>query len=163
MERFDPESFLALIEKFRITHTQVVPTMFSRMLKLPEHMRRRYDLSSLRVVLHAAAPCPPQVTEQMIEWWGPIIHEYYGATEGMGFAACSTAEWLSHRGTVGKVLLGELHELDENLHPSPKGEAGELWFKIASPFVYFNDPERTQATRSADGTMSTVGDADPTG
>jgi long-chain acyl-CoA synthetase len=105
MERFEPEHFLALIEKYRITHTQVVPTMFSRMLKLPEQVRRRYDLSSLRVALHAAAPCPSQVKEQMIEWWGPIIHEYYGATEGMGFAACNTAEWLSHRGSVGKVLL----------------------------------------------------------
>jgi long-chain acyl-CoA synthetase len=158
MERFDPEDFLALIERYRVTHTQVVPTMFSRLLKLPELVRNRYDLSSLRVVLHAAAPCPIQVKEQMIDWWGPIIHEYYGATEGMGFAACNTAEWLSHRGTVGKVLLGELHVLDENLSPSPKGKPGELWFKTASPFVYFKDSERTLATRSSDGTMSTVGD-----
>ncbi|HVQ04813.1 MAG TPA: AMP-binding protein, partial [Burkholderiaceae bacterium] len=87
-----------------------------------------------------------------------IIHEYYGATEGLGFTACNTAEWLAHRGTVGKVLLGELHVLDENRQPAPKGEPGELWFKTASPFVYFNDPERTQASRSSDGTMTTVGD-----
>ena len=158
MERFDAENFLALIEKCQVTHTQVVPTMFSRLLKLPAHVRKRYDLSSLCVVLHAAAPCPRPVKEQMIEWWGPIIHEYYGATEGMGFAACDTAEWLSHRGTVGKVLLGELHVLDENLRPAPKGQPGELWFKTAAPFVYFRDPERTQATRSPDGTLSTVGD-----
>jgi long-chain acyl-CoA synthetase len=158
MEHFDPARYLALVERFRITHTQLVPTMFSRMLKLPEAERRRHDLSSLKIAIHAAAPCPVQVKEQMIDWWGPIIHEYYGATEGMGFTACDTAQWLAHRGTVGKVLLGELHVLDESMNPSPKGQPGELWFKMGSPFVYFNDAERTQATRSADGTMSTVGD-----
>jgi long-chain acyl-CoA synthetase len=158
MEHFDPEQYLALVEKYRITHTQLVPTMFSRMLKLPPEVRKRYDLSSLQVVVHAAAPCPVPVKEQMIDWWGPIIHEYYGATEAMGFTACDTAEWLAHRGTVGKVLFGDLHVLDENMQPAPKGQPGELWFKMGSPFVYFNDPERTQATRSADGTMSTVGD-----
>ena len=158
MEHFDPEQYLALVEKYRPTHTQLVPTMFSRMLKLPEVVRQRYDLSSLEIAIHTAAPCPAQVKEQMIAWWGPIIHEYYGATEGLGFTACDTAEWLAHRGTVGKVLLGELHVLDENMQPVPKGQPGELWFKTASPFEYFNDPARTQATRSADGTMSTVGD-----
>jgi len=158
MENFDPEQYLALVEKHRITHSQLVPTMFSRLLKLPPELRRRYDLSSLQFVVHAAAPCPVPVKEQMIEWWGPIIHEYYGATEAMGFTACSSAEWLAHRGTVGKVLLGELHVLDEAMQPAPKGQPGELWFKMGSPFEYFNDPERTQATRSADGTMSTVGD-----
>jgi long-chain acyl-CoA synthetase len=158
MEQFEPEAYLALVEKHRITHTQLVPTMFSRMLKLPPEVRRRYDLSSLQFVVHAAAPCPVPVKEQMIEWWGPIIHEYYGATEGLGFTACNSAEWLAHRGTVGKVLLGDLHVLDVNMQPAPKGQSGELWFKTASPFVYFNDPERTRATRSADGTMSTVGD-----
>ena len=158
MEHFDPEQFLRLVEQYRITHTQLVPTMFSRMLKLPESVRRHYDLSSLQIAVHAAAPCPVQVKEQMIEWWGAIIHEYYGATEGLGFTACDSAEWLAHRGTVGRVLLGELHVLDENMQPLPKGQPGELWFKTASPFVYFNDPERTRATRSADGSMSTVGD-----
>ena len=158
MEHFDPEQYLALVERYRITHTQLVPTMFSRMLKLPEDQRTRYDLSSLRIAVHAAAPCPAQVKEQMIAWWGPIIHEYYGATEAMGFTACNSAEWLAHRGTVGKVLMGELHVLDEAMQPTPKGQPGELWFKTANPFVYFDDPERTQATRSADGTMTTVGD-----
>jgi long-chain acyl-CoA synthetase len=158
MEHFDPEHYLEMVERYRITHTQLVPTMFSRMLKLPEAARRRHDLSSLQIAIHAAAPCPVPVKQAMIDWWGPIIHEYYGATEGMGFTACNTAEWLAHRGTVGKVLLGELHVLDEAMQPAPKGKPGELWFKMGSPFVYFNDPERTQATRSADGTMSTVGD-----
>ena len=158
MEQFDPEQYLALVEKHRITHTQLVPTMFSRMLKLPEAVRKRYDLSSLTIAVHAAAPCPVQVKEQMIQWWGPIIHEYYGATEAMGFTACNTAEWLAHRGTVGKVLMGDLHVLDESGNPAPKGQPGELWFKTANPFEYFKDPKRTAATRSADGTMSTVGD-----
>ena len=158
MEHFDPEQYLALVEQHRITHSQLVPTMFSRMLKLPSEVRKRYDVSSLEFVVHAAAPCPVPVKEQMIQWWGPIIHEYYGATEGLGFTACNSAEWLAHRGTVGKVLLGELRVMDEDMQPAAKGQPGELWFKTATPFVYFNDPERTQATRSADGTMTTVGD-----
>ncbi|HTQ77566.1 MAG TPA: AMP-binding protein [Burkholderiales bacterium] len=158
MERFDPEACLALIEKHRVTHCQLVPTMFSRMLKLPPEVRARYDLSSLQVAIHAAAPCPVQVKEEMIRWWGPIIHEYYGATEGLGFTACDSAEWLAHKGSVGRVLLGDLHILDAEMRPCPKGVPGEIWFKTATPFEYFNDPERTRAARSADGTMSTVGD-----
>jgi len=158
MEHFDPEHYLALVERHRITHSQLVPTMFSRMLKLPEAVRARHDVSTLQTVIHAAAPCPVQVKQQMIDWWGPIIHEYYGATEGLGFTACDTAQWLAHPGTVGQVLLGELHVLDDAMQPVPTGTPGGLWFKTATPFVYFNDPERTQATRSADGTLSTVGD-----
>src|SRR5512144_2878632 len=96
MERFDPEAYLELVEKHKVTHRQLVPTMFSRMLKLPAEARRRYDLSSLEVAIHAAAPCPVPVQEQMIDWWGPIIHEYYGATEGLGFTACDSQEWLAH-------------------------------------------------------------------
>jgi long-chain acyl-CoA synthetase len=158
MEKFDPEHYLQLIETYKPTHSQLVPTMFSRMLKLPDEVRKRYDVSSLEVAIHAAAPCPPQVKEQMIEWWGPIIHEYYGATEGLGFTACDTPQWQAHRGTVGKVLLGELHVLDENMQPCPKETPGTLWFKTATPFEYFNDPKRTAETRSTDGSMSTVGD-----
>jgi long-chain acyl-CoA synthetase len=158
MEHFDPEQYLALVERYRVTHSQLVPTMFSRMLKLPKEVRDRYDLSSFEIAIHAAAPCPPQVKEAMIEWWGPVIFEYYGATEGMGFTACHTDEWLAHRGTVGKVIAGELHVLDEMMLPAAKGEPGTLWFKMASPFEYFQDPERTAESRSADGTMATVGD-----
>ena len=158
MERFDPEHYLALVEKHKVTHTQLVPTMFSRMLKLPEAVRKRYDLSSLQIAIHAAAPCPAQVKEAMIDWWGPIIHEYYGATEGLGFTACDSAEWLAHRGTVGRVLLGDLHVLDDAMLPCAAGVPGTIWFKTATPFVYFNDPARTAETRSADGSMSTVGD-----
>jgi long-chain acyl-CoA synthetase len=158
MERFDPERYLELIQAYKVTHSQLVPTMFSRMLKLPEAVRRRYDLSSLEIAIHAAAPCPVQVKEQMIEWWGPIIQEYYGATEGLGFTACDSAEWLAHRGTVGKVLLGELHVLDDEMKHCPTGTPGTLWFKTATPFEYFNDPVKTKEARSADGDMSTVGD-----
>src|SRR5579871_6108871 len=158
MEKFDPEHYLQLVERWGVTHSQLVPTMFSRMLKLPEEVRRRYDLSSLEIAIHAAAPCPVPVKEDMIEWWGPIIHEYYGATEGIGFTACDSAEWLAHRGTVGKVLLGDLHILDANMRDCPTGTPGTVWFKTATPFEYFNDPGRTREALSADGSMSTVGD-----
>jgi long-chain acyl-CoA synthetase len=158
MEKFEPENYLELIEKWGITHSQLVPTMFSRLLKLPEEVRTRYDLSSLEIAIHAAAPCPALVKEDMIKWWGPIIQEYYGATEGLGFTACNSEEWLAHRGTVGKVLLGDLHILDENMQECPTGTAGTVWFKTASHFEYFNDPERTKEARSPDGSMSTVGD-----
>jgi len=158
MERFDPEHYLALIGKHRVTHSQLVPTMFSRLLKLPPESRRKHDLASLEIAIHAAAPCPVQVKEQMIDWWGPIIHEYYGATEGLGFTACNSQEWLAHRGTVGRVLLGKLHVLDDGMNELPVGTPGTLWFETATPFEYFNDPEKTAEARSADGTMSTVGD-----
>ena len=119
---------------------------------------RALDLSSLQIAIHAAAPCPPQVKEAMIDWWGPIIDEYYGATEGLGFTACDSAEWLAHRGSVGRVLLGDLHVLDDAMLPCAAGVPGTIWFSTATPFVYFNDPARTAETRSADGSMSTVGD-----
>jgi long-chain acyl-CoA synthetase len=158
MESFDPERYLDLVEKWGVTHTQLVPTMFSRMLKLPEGLRRRYDLSSLEIAIHAAAPCPAMVKDEIIKWWGPIIHEYYGATEGLGFTSCNSEEWLAHRGTVGRVLLGELHILDENMQECPVGTPGTVWFKTATPFEYFNDPAKTGEARSPDGSMSTVGD-----
>jgi len=158
MESFDPQRYLELVEKWGVTHSQLVPTMFSRMLKLPEAVRARYDLSSLEIAIHAAAPCPAAVKDDLIKWWGPIIHEYYGATEGLGFTACNSAEWLAHRGTVGRVLLGELHILDEEMKPCPAGTPGTVWFKTATPFEYFNDPSKTREARSPDGTMSTVGD-----
>ena len=158
MESFDPERYLELIEIYGVTHSQLVPTMFSRLLKLPEHIRTRYDLSSLQVAIHAAAPCPAQVKEEMIKWWGPIIDEYYGATEGLGFTSCSSAEWLAHRGSVGKVLFGDLHILDDDMKPCPVGTSGTVWFKTGSEFEYFNDPQKTAEARSPDGSMSTVGD-----
>ena len=158
MERFDPEAYLSLIEQYTATHSQLVPTMFSRMLKLPEALRKSYDLSSLEIAVHAAAPCPVMVKQQMIEWWGPIIHEYYGATEGLGFSACNTEEWLAHPGTVGKIVLGELSVLDDEMQPLPQGSPGTLWFKTATEFEYHNDAEKTAEATSPDGEMTTVGD-----
>ena len=158
MERFDPELYLSLLGKYQITHSQLVPTMFSRMLKLPEEVRNAYDVSSLETVIHAAAPCPVQVKQQMIDWWGPIIHEYYGATEAQGLTACDSKEWLAHPGTVGKVVMGVLHILDDNMKPCPPGTSGTIWFVNASEFEYFNDVERTAEAYSPDRTMSTVGD-----
>jgi long-chain acyl-CoA synthetase len=158
MERFDPALFLALIGRYRVTHSQLVPTMFSRMLKLPEAERTAHDLSSHEIAIHAAAPCPVAVKQAMIDWWGPILFEYYGMTEGMGFTACDSAEWLAHTGTVGRPLLGELHILDDNLREVPPGTVGTIWFKLGSPFEYFNDATRTRDALSADGGMGTVGD-----
>ncbi len=158
MERFDPVEYLRLIEAHQVSHTQLVPTMFSRMLKLPEEERSGFDLSSLEIAVHAAAPCPVKVKEDMIEWWGPIIHEYYGATEGLGFTACNSEEWLAHRGSVGKVILGDLHILDDDMNELPLGEPGTIWFETATEFQYHNDPEKTAESTSPDGAMTTVGD-----
>jgi long-chain acyl-CoA synthetase len=158
MERFDEQRFLELVERHRVTHTQLVPAMFSRMLKLPEAVRRAYDLSSLEVAIHAAAPCPIPVKRAMIDWWGPIILEYYSATEAMGMTVCDSAEWLTHPGTVGKPAFGEIHVLDDDMREVAAGETGKIWFRTASPFEYFNDPVRTAEVNSADGTMSTLGD-----
>jgi long-chain acyl-CoA synthetase len=158
MERFEEQRFLELVERHRVTHTQLVPTMFSRMLKLPEAARRAYDLSSLEVAIHAAAPCPVPVKRAMIDWWGPIILEYYSATEAMGMTVCNSAEWLAHPGTVGKSVFGEIHVLDDAMREVPTGKTGKLWFKTASPFEYFNDPVTTAEVNSSDGAMSTLGD-----
>ena len=158
MERFDAEQYLGMIKLHQVTHSQLVPTMFNRLLKLPQEVKDRADLRSLEIAIHAAAPCPVKIKEAMIQWWGPIIHEYYGATEGLGFAALDSHEWLAHKGSVGKVILGELQVLDEEGKPSPEGEPGELWFKTATEFSYFNNAEKTQEATSADGSLSTVGD-----
>ncbi|MDX2157911.1 MAG: AMP-binding protein [Hyphomicrobiaceae bacterium] len=158
MERFDAEDFLRLVEQHHVTHCQLVPTMFSRMLKLPEEVRRKYDVSSLEVAVHAAAPCPVPVKEQMIDWWGPIIHEYYGASEGNGMTICNTEEWLAHKGTVGRVAFGKLQILDDDMRPCPVGTPGTLWFETPTPFEYFNDPVKTAEARSADGKLTTIGD-----
>ncbi len=158
MERFDPEQYLADVERYGITHSQLVPTMFSRMLKLPDDARTKYDLSSLEVIVHAAAPCPVQVKRDMISWWGPIIHEYYGATEAIGFSACNSEEWLEHPGTVGQIKTGVLHVLDDDMNECAIGEPGTLWFETPAGLEYFNDPAKSAEATSPDGTMSTVGD-----
>ncbi len=158
MEHFDPLEYLRLIPKYQVTHSQLVPTMFSRMLKLSVEEREQFDLSSLEIAIHAAAPCPVQVKEQMIEWWGPIIHEYYGATEGLGFAACNSEEWLAHRGTVGKIVLGDVFVADDDMNQMPPGQPGTLWFGSGTEFQYHNDPDKTAESTSPDGAMTTVND-----
>jgi long-chain acyl-CoA synthetase len=158
MERFDPEQYLELVERHRITHSQVVPTMFSRMLKLPEEVRSRYDLSSIETIIHAAAPCPVQVKQDIIEWFGPKIIEYYGATEANGFTWCDSEEWLAHPGTVGHCIAGTLLILDDDGNEVPQGETGTVWFDGATNFTYWRDPEKTAESRNAAGTASTVGD-----
>jgi long-chain acyl-CoA synthetase len=157
MEHFDAEQTLALIEKYQVTHTQMVPTMFIRMLKLPEPIRRKYDNSSLKVVIHASAPCPIAIKEQMIAWWGRKIFEYYAGTEGNGFCALDSAEWLQHKGSVGRALAGKLHIVGEDGVELPTGEAGTIFFEGGATFEYHNDPEKTKGSRNEMG-WSTLGD-----
>ena len=134
--------------------------MFIRMLKLPEEVRNRYDLSSLKMAVHAAAPCPVAVKEQMIEWWGPIIQEYYAATEGNGVCFIGPDDWLAHKGSVGKAMLGTLHICDDDGHELPTGEPGIVYFEQETAgFEYHGDPEKTSDSRHPEhGNWTTVGD-----
>ncbi|MDP9388410.1 MAG: AMP-binding protein [Actinomycetota bacterium] len=157
MEHFDARELLAVVERYRVTHTLVVPTMFVRMLKLPEQERRRFDVSSLRYCIHGAAPCPAEVKRQMIEWWGPVIHEYYAGTEGNGFVACDSEEWLARPGTVGRTLGGPLHVLDDDGNELPPGRTGIVYFEGGPEFEYHNDPEKTRSAHNRLG-WSTLGD-----
>jgi long-chain acyl-CoA synthetase len=157
MEHFDPADALALIERHQVTHSQWVPTMFIRMLKLPGEVRTAHDLSSHRCAIHAAAPCPVEVKRQMIEWWGPILHEYYAGTEGNGFVYCNSEDWLAHPGTVGKALLGQVHIVDEQGEELPTGEAGTIYFAEGPAFEYHNDPDKTAGSRDRHG-WTTLGD-----
>ena len=158
MERFDAEQFLAAIERYSVTHTQVVPTMFVRMLKLPDEQRLRYDLSSLTSVLHAAAPCPVEAKHRMIEWLGPIISEYYAGTEGNGATFCDSEQWLAHEGTVGAPITGEVHIVDEATGEEvPVGTEGVVYFGEGGTFEYHLDDEKTRDSRLPNG-WSTIGD-----
>ena len=148
MEKFDAARFLEYVERYSITDTQVVPTMFVRMLKLPTEVRAAYDLSSLNMCVHAAAPCPIPVKEQIIEWWGPIIKEYYAGTEGNGFCFITSEEWLEHKGSVGKSALGIPHICDDEGNELPTGETGLVYFEQeTSTFEYHGDPEKTAESR----------------
>jgi len=157
MEKFDPELALAAIESNAVTASQWVPTMFVRMLKLPEEVREKYDTTSLKTVIHAAAPCPIEVKKQMIDWWGPILHEYYAGTEGNGFTYINSEDWINHPGSVGKSLLGELVIVDDEGNELPYGEEGNIYFRSDSRFEYHNDPEKTAASRMGED-LSTLGD-----
>jgi acyl-CoA synthetase (AMP-forming)/AMP-acid ligase II len=164
MEKFDPEAYLALVEKHHITHSQLVPTMFVRMLKLPEDVRTKYDLSSVKVAIHAAAPCPVDVKHAMITWWGPVIFEYYSATEGAGFTAISPQEWLARPGSVGKSILGEIRVLDDDGNRLGPNEVGRIFFHGGGSFSYHNDPEKTASVMGEHGaTFGDIGRVDEEG
>ncbi len=157
MEKFDPEGALDAIQRHRVTHAQFVPAMFVRMLKLPQHIRESYDVSSLRRVVHAAAPCPVEIKRQMIDWWGPIIDEYYAASEGVGASFITAEEWLAHPGSVGRSLVGKPHILGEDGVELPPGQVGEIYYEGGYSFEYLKDQAKTAASRDAHGWV-TVGD-----
>jgi long-chain acyl-CoA synthetase len=148
MPRFEEISALRAIEQYRVTHSQWVPTMFTRMLKLPEEARSGFDLSSHRVAIHAAAPCPVGIKQQMFDWWGPILYEYYAGTELNGMTHCGPEEWLAHPGTVGRPILGTLHICDESGKELPPGEPGLVYFELpAMAFQYHNDEAKTRSAQ----------------
>ena len=159
MEHFDAENYLKFVELYKATHTQVVPTMFIRMLKLDEAVRTKYDVSTLVAAIHAAAPCPVETKKSMINWWGPIIHEYYAGTEGNGFVYCNSDMWLAHPGSVGVAIQGVVHICDEEGNEVPQGESGTIFFESEALFEYHNDPEKTKSSRDPKGRgWSTLGD-----
>ncbi|GAA1970769.1 acyl-CoA synthetase [Nocardioides panacihumi] len=165
MNRFDPEEVLRLVEEQRVTHAQFVPTMFVRMLKLPDEVRDRYDLTSLRLVIHAAAPCPVAVKRAMIDWVGPILVEFYSGSEGNCFFMIDSATWLAHPGSVGRPVMGTVHVCDDAGTEVPPGEVGQLWFGDVAPFEYYRDPDKTKAAYDARGwsTLGDLGHVDPDG
>ncbi|MBU1375979.1 MAG: acyl-CoA synthetase [Alphaproteobacteria bacterium] len=157
MEKFDPETALGLIEKYKVNVGQFVPTHFVRMLKLPEAVRAKYDVSSMVSAVHAAAPCPVPVKEQMIAWWGPVIYEYYAGTEGNGFCFIKSDEWLTHKGSVGKAVLGELRICDEEGEALPPRTEGAVHFANGPPLAYHNAPEKIAEGTNKHG-WTTLGD-----
>ena len=158
MEKFDAEATLAAIERFSINAGQFVPTHFVRMLKLPAETRTRYDVSTLKCAIHAAAPCPVPVKQAMIEWWGPVLFEYYAGTEGNGSTFITSPQWLTKPGSVGKALSGILHICDEQGDEVPAGSEGQVFFEptdpTAKPFEYHNDPVKTAESRNKHGWTS---------
>jgi acyl-CoA synthetase (AMP-forming)/AMP-acid ligase II len=153
MRKFDAESVLRLIGTHRVTHAQFVPTMFVRMLKLPEAIRHKYDVSTLQCVLHAAAPCPVDVKHRMMEWFGPIIHEYYGGTEGFAGTLIGPQEWLAHPGSVG-IPMAPVHVVGDDGEELPVGHSGELYFEGGPDFQYFKDPAKTASVYNDRGWRS---------
>lgn len=159
MEKFDPIDMLRLIQEHKVTTMQVVPTMFVRLLKLPEAERKAYDVSSLVSVIHAAAPCPVPVKEQMIEWLGPIVYEYYAGTESNGFCTLNSEEWLAHKGSVGRAILGTVKICNDEGEELATGEEGTIYFADGPAFEYHNDPKKTAESRHPKNpTWSTLGD-----
>jgi fatty-acyl-CoA synthase len=160
MSRFDAAGALEAMQKYEVTHAQFVPTMFVRMLKLPAEQRAAYDLSTLRVAIHAAAPCPVAVKEAMLDWWGDIIHEYYGATEANGLTFIDSAQWRAHPGSVGRAGVGVIRICDDDGTELGVGEDGTVYFEREFvPFVYHNDPVKTaESQHPKNPTWTTTGD-----
>lgn len=161
LSKFDAENVLKAIETWKVTEAQFVPTMFVRLLALPEDVRRKYDLSSLKLVVHAAAPCPIEIKRRMIEWLGPIIYEYYSSTEGVGVTGITSEEWLQKPGSVGKSTLGPIHICDEDGREMPVDEPGLIYFEVPQGRAvdYLNDSEKTKKAAHPDHpNWFTVGD-----
>jgi long-chain acyl-CoA synthetase len=165
MDRFDAEQALQLIERHRVTMSQWVPSMFVRMLKLPDAVRSGYDLSSHTVAIHAAAPCPVEIKRRMIDWWGPILHEYYSGTEPVGLVYASPEDWLARPGTVGRALFGQVRIVGEDGSEAPVGQEGMIYFSGGATFEYHHDPEKTAGGRNAQGwvTLGDIGRLDEAG
>ena len=167
MTKFDAEEFLKAIERWKITAVMVVPTMFIRLLALPDDLRQRYDLSSLKIVIHAAAPCPVPVKQAMIDWLGPIIEEFYAGSEGIGHVTINSTEWLAHAGSVGRAVVGNVHICDDDGTELPTGETGTIYFSGANQVSYHNDPVKTASARNPQhwewSTMGDVGRVDADG
>jgi len=157
LEKFDPIVALDAIARYRVTHSQWVPTMFVRLLRLTPAERARFDLRTLRFAIHAAAPCPVSVKKQMIDWWGPILYEYYSGTELVGRTSLDSEEWLTHKGSVGKPEFGQVHILDENGNEVRQGETGVVYFSGGGRFEYHNDPAKTRQAYNERG-WATYGD-----
>lgn len=157
MEKFDAEQALALIEKYRVNTTHWVPTHFVRMLKLPDEVRKKYDISSVKLVAHGAAPCPVQVKQAMIEWFGPIVLEYFGSTEQTAMTFITSQECLERPGSVGKCYLGTIHICDDDGEPVPTGTIGTIYSENGKKFAYHNDPDKTVKSVNRHG-WTTVGD-----
>lgn len=166
MPSFEAEAVLAAIERHRITHAQFVPTHFVRMLRLPPDVKARYDLSSLRIVIHAAAPCAPDVKRAMIDWLGPIVHEYYSGSEGCGLTAIDSHEWLAHPGSVGRSRTSPIRIVDlDTGAPLPAGEIGGVYFEAPGSFVYHKDAAKSAGALTPEGwgTLGDVGSLDADG
>ncbi|MCP4958149.1 MAG: AMP-binding protein, partial [Actinomycetia bacterium] len=157
MEKFDATQCLADLERYQVTHSQFVPTMFVRMLKLDEAERAGHDLSTLKVAIHAAAPCPVVVKKRMIEWWGPILYEYYAGSEGNGATIITSEEWLERPGSVGRVRTGQIHICDDEGYDLPPGEEGGIYFSGAGTYEYYKAPDKT-AEAMLPGGRTTLGD-----
>jgi long-chain acyl-CoA synthetase len=158
MKKFDPEGALAAIQHYRCNCAQFVPTHFVRMLKLPDAVRAQYDVTSMKGAIHAAAPCPVPVKQAMIDWWGPVLLEYYAGSEGNGMTFATSQDWLAHKGTVGRPIMGVLHIVGEdNETELAVGEEGAVFFESENVFEYHDDPEKTASSRNAKG-WSTLGD-----